>query len=169
MSKIWSFLVRFAIVGCVLATAFDAGAAQARKNAPSRPLTTDELFQLYHSRSWLWKDGAGYFSPKQRRFIAATGAGSTASFGDGRWFLTDPGKLCFRATWTAKSGSAPALTCFSHRRWGANVYQKREPDGEWYLFKHSPIRKGDEYAKVRPGDHIGSRFERTKARLANRS
>jgi Protein of unknown function (DUF995) len=172
MSKICSLLIRSAIVACVIGTAFDAGAAQNNKNASSKfgtPLTTDELFQLYHSRSWLWNDGAGYFSPKQRRFTAATGAGSGASIGDGQWFLTDPGKLCFKATWTAKSGSAPALTCFSHRRWGAKVYQRREPDGEWYLFKHSPIRKADEYAKVRPGNYIGTRFNNTKARLANKS
>jgi hypothetical protein len=172
MSKICSLLIRTAIAGCAIATAFDAGAAQSNKKASSEfgsPLTTDELFQLYHSRSWLWDDGAGYFSSKQRRFIAATGEGRAASIGDGRWFLTDPGKLCFKATWTAKSGSAPALTCFSHRRWGNNVYQRREPDGEWYLFKHSSTKKADEYAKVRPGNYISTRFNNTKAKLTNRS
>jgi hypothetical protein len=170
MSKVCSFLTRIAIAGCVVVTAFEAGAAQSSTNASSRlgrPLTAGELYQLYHSRSWIWNDGGGYFSPKQRQFIASTGNG--ASYGEGRWFLTDPGKLCFKATWVSKSGSAPAQTCFSHRKRGANVYQKREPDGEWYLFKHSPTRKTDEYAKVRPGDYFSARVNKTKARLANKT
>jgi hypothetical protein len=170
MSKLGSLLARFAIAGCVALTAFEAGAAQSNANASSRygsPLTTDELFQLYHSRSWIWDDGGGYFASKQRRFTASTGDGT--SYGEGRWFLTDPGKLCFRANWVGRSGSAPALTCFSHRKRGANIYQKREPNGEWYLFKHTPTWKSDEYAKVRPGDYFGARFNKTKARLANKT
>ena len=63
-----------------------------------RPLTAKELFQLYQGRSWIWED-AGYFSPKQRRFTAATGNGTY--YGEGRWFVTNPGKLCRKATWTA--------------------------------------------------------------------
>src|SRR5262245_33220169 len=170
MSKLFSLLARFAIAGCVAAVASAAGAAQSKTNASSRlgsPLTTDELFQLYHSRSWIWDDGGGYFSSKQRRFTASTGGGT--SYGEGRWFLTDPGKLCFKAKWVGKSGSAPALTCFSHWKRGGNVYQRREPDGQWYVFKHSPTQKADEYAKVRPGDYFGKRVSETKVRLASRT
>ena len=90
-------------------------------------------------------------------------------YGDGRWFLTDPGKLCFKATWIGKGGNAPALTCFSHRKNGANVYQKREPDGEWYLFKHTPVKRADEYAKVRRGDFVSDRYTQVKKQLSRKS
>jgi hypothetical protein len=51
----------------------NANAAQSKTSGSAElaaPLTTDELVELFHGRSWLWKDGAGYFSAKQRRFTA---------------------------------------------------------------------------------------------------
>ena len=171
MSKIFlSLLAGSVIVGCIAATG--AGAATAKnKDVTAQfgvPLPANELFQLYQGRSWLWSDGAGYFSPKQRQFRSWTGSGKTASYGEGRWFIPEAGKLCFKATWTAQSGSAPAVTCFSHRVKGGNVYQKREPDGEWYLFKHAALKQGDEYAKLRKGDYVGKRFGMVKARLSEK-
>jgi hypothetical protein len=159
------------IVGSIAAMPFAAAAAQKAPTAPKlgRPLTTDELFQLYQGRTWIWKDGAGYFSPKQRQFTSWTGEGDSASYGEGKWLLTDAGKLCFRATWTSKSGNASALTCFSHRMSGSAVYQKREPNGDWYLFKHESVQATDEYAKVRPGDYVSDRFDKLKAQLATKS
>jgi Protein of unknown function (DUF995) len=154
--KAWLFVVYFAVVSGFAATAFHASAFASDQKASEfgKPLTAFELLQLYQGRSWLWGDGAGYFSPEQRRFTAATGKGSTASSGEGRWFITDSGKLCFKATWVTNDGSTPVRTCFSHRKKGTDVYQKREPDGEWYVFKHSPVREADEYAKFRLGDYV---------------
>lgn len=156
-------------VGVMGIGAFDAAAAA--KTAASiaaqsaAPLTTDELFRLYANRSWLWKDGAGYFPSKQRRFVAATGSSSKSSYGIGTWFLPGPGKLCFRASWYAKNGVAPALTCFSHRKKDGVVYQKREPDGEWYAFRNAPTRTSDEYRKLRPGDYVSTKLNKVKKRL----
>jgi hypothetical protein len=154
--KAWLFVAYFALVSGFAATAFQAIASGSDTESSEfgEPLTAFELLQLYQGKSWLWGDGAGYFSPEQRRFVAATGKGSTASSGEGRWLITDSGKLCFEAIWVTKDGSTPVRTCFSHRKKGANVYQKREPDGEWYVFKHSPLRKADEYAKFRLGDYV---------------
>jgi hypothetical protein len=45
-------------------------------------------------------------------------------------------------------GVASALTCFSHREKGGVVFQKREPDGEWYVFKTTAASTRDEYGKV---------------------
>ncbi|RWO95870.1 MAG: DUF995 domain-containing protein [Mesorhizobium sp.] len=163
--KKWRYVVSLALAGGIALAAVEASAEQYAKSQLGSPLTTDELFQVYQGRSWIWKDGAGHFSPRQRRFTATTGNGT--SYGEGRWFLTDPGKLCFRATWTSKDGSTPALSCFSHRKQGANVYQKSKK-GKWYLFKHAQLRKTDEYAKVRRGDYVANRLAKTKARLANR-
>jgi hypothetical protein len=172
MSKLLSNSIRTAIAAFVALTVFDASAAQSGKSPAAqfgKTLTAFELYQLYQGRSWIWEDGAGYFSPKERRFTSWTGSGKNASYGEGRWFLTDQGKLCFRATWVAKDGSAPALTCFSHRKKGGNVYQKREPNGDWYLFKQAPIRKADEYAKVRPGDFVSDRYTQVKKQLSRKS
>jgi hypothetical protein len=169
MKKFRTLLTLFAVGSCMVAGMADAGAAQGRAADPAAtatPLTADELFQLYHSRSWIWDDGAGYFSPKQRRFVAWSGKGSKATYADGRWFVSGPGRLCFKAKWHAKDGAASALTCFSHRKKGGTIYQKREPDGEWYAFKNSPTKTGDEYGKVRPGNYVSKRFTQIEARLS---
>nr|WP_244491152.1 DUF995 domain-containing protein [Paramesorhizobium deserti] len=130
------------------------------------PLTSAELYRLYHNRSWIWKDGAGYFSVKGRKFTAVSGNGKAGSYGVGTWFITQPGKLCFRADWHTKSGTAPALTCFSHRKKGNVIFQKREPDGDWYVFKHARVKNGDEYAKLRSGNYVSSRLNKIEARLS---
>ncbi|TIS57088.1 DUF995 domain-containing protein [Mesorhizobium sp.] len=169
MRKLRKLLALVAIGSCVGVGSFDAAAAQSKVGNVAKaatPLTTEELFRLYSNRSWLWKDGAGYFPSKQRRFTAVTGRGSAGSYGVGRWFLTDPGKLCFKATWHAKSGAAPALTCFSHRKKDGVVFQKREPDGEWYAFKNAPMKVGDEYRKLRPGDYVSANLGKIEAKLS---
>ncbi|PRD41259.1 hypothetical protein C5748_22410 [Phyllobacterium phragmitis] len=130
------------------------------------PLTSAELYRLYNNRSWLWKDGAGFFSVKQRKFTAWSGKGNSGSYGVGVWFITKPGKLCFRAKWHAKDGTVPALTCFSHRKAGKVVFQKREPDGKWYVFRNAPAKSGDEYAKLRRGNYVSSRLSKIEARLS---
>jgi len=170
MRKLRTLLALVAIGSSMGMGSFAATAAVQSKDsiaaASATPLTTDELFRLYSNRSWLWKDGAGYFPSKQRQFIAATGRGGAGSYGVGHWFLTDPGKLCFRAEWYAKSGAAPALTCFSHRKKNGVVYQKREPNGEWYAFKNAPVKADDEYRKLRPGDYVSTSMKEIQSRLS---
>jgi Protein of unknown function (DUF995) len=167
MNRVQTVLTLIAIGSCFVAA--DASAAQEKPNSLAQsatPLTADELFQLYHSRSWIWSDGAGYFSAKQRRFIAWTDKAGQASYADGRWFITGPGKLCFKAKWHAKDGAASALTCFSHRKQGGTVFQKREPDGEWYAFKNARAKPSDEYGKVRRGNYVSTRLKRIEAKLS---
>jgi len=167
-------LMASAILAGFLAGSFGAVAAPA---APSeaqvsaqtaRPLTTNEVYQLYGNHSWIWKAGAGFFGVKKREFAAWSREGGSPSYGVGRWFITSPGKLCFRATWHAADGSAPAVTCFSHREKDGVIYQKREPAGEWYVFRSAPARKSDEYAKLRRGDYVASQLGRIEARLGDR-
>ncbi|MDX0871208.1 DUF995 domain-containing protein, partial [Sinorhizobium medicae] len=50
-----------------LATASFAEAAAARADRKTTALTHAELFQLYGQKSWIWKEGAGYFSVQARR------------------------------------------------------------------------------------------------------
>ncbi|MBN9233622.1 MULTISPECIES: DUF995 domain-containing protein [Phyllobacteriaceae] len=149
-----------------------AGTGTASAAAPSaaviekaKPLNDNELYRLYSQRSWMWKDGAGYFAIPMRRFTAWSGRGKTLSYGVGTWFITDPGKLCFRADWHAMGGAKPDLTCFSHRKKGDVVYQKREPKGDWYVFANAPVRKDDEARKLRHGDYVSHRLTRIEAKL----
>jgi len=155
------------ILAAISTSAFAASAPQNKMTKPpamSVPLTTERVFQLYYNRTWIWKDGAGYFAAKHRDFRAWSGEG-TGSYGVGHWFVTDPGKLCFRATWYAKTGKALALTCFSHRKKSNVIFQKREPNGDWYPFKTTPAKADDEYQKVRPGDYATAGYNRMRVKL----
>jgi hypothetical protein len=78
-----------------------------------------------------------------------------------------PGKALLQAKWHAKSGAASALTRFSHRKKGGAVFQKRERDGEWYVFKNTPARTRDEYGKVRRGNYVSARLKQIEARLSS--
>ncbi len=156
----------------LLAAAFAGGIGVAASTAAARPgtakttpLTAGEIHALYGQKSWIWKEGAGYFSVQQRRFTAWSKENGKPSYGVGRWFITDPGKLCFKADWHAKDGSAPATTCFSHRKRGNVIYQKREPDGEWYVFKHRRTRANDEFAKLRRGNYVSARLGAIQTRI----
>jgi hypothetical protein len=151
--------------GSLLSTAHAAQSKITKPPTGSLPLTNEDLYKLYGNRSWIWKDGAGYFAVKQRQFSAWSGEGK-GSYGLGRWFLTEPGKLCFRAVWYAETGNALALTCFSHRKKGNVIFQKREPDGEWYPFKTMPAKQSDEYRKFEPLDYVTQRFNRMRTQLS---
>ncbi|MDZ5698799.1 DUF995 domain-containing protein [Chelativorans sp. M5D2P16] len=153
-------------------TAASCGAAAApedfaEKAEAGSPLSSGELYQIYNNRSWLWDQGGGFFSVKERRFTAWAGSGADASYGIGLWFITEPGKLCFRAKWHAREGAAPAVTCFSHRKNDGVIYQRREPDGDWYVFRDVPAKRSNEYAKLRKGDHVSARLKRIEARMSS--
>ncbi|MEK1887891.1 MAG: DUF995 domain-containing protein [Phyllobacterium sp.] len=168
--KIFRALSLLSILAVVTTFAFEASAAQSKAAQPlaaSVPLTSQELYKLYGNRSWIWKAGAGYFAVKQRAFTAWSADGG-GSYGLGHWFITEPGKVCFKAVWYAKSGDAPALTCFSHRKRGNVTYQKREPGGNWYPFKSTPARKDDEYNKFRSGDYVASGLKRMRAKISRK-
>lgn len=157
----------------VLTVATSAGAngkdiSERALNAP--PMSVEQLLRLYQDRSWIWTDGAGYFSGKNRTFAAWSTADGSISVAQGRWFPTSRGKICFRATWMYKGGAASDTTCFSHRIDSKAIYQRREPDGEWYVFDDRVSTRKDEYANVVVGDRVShqraallSRLEKTAA------
>ena len=78
-----SFRIRISMWTVALLTALAtlmplADATAAKKNAgpdlsSARPLSTEELYRLYHGRSWIWRDGAGYFQVSKRQFHAFSG------------------------------------------------------------------------------------------------
>ena len=143
-------------------------ASQAAVNAAAEaasPMSVDEIFGLYVNRSWIWSDGAGFFANSKREFKAYSGRGRNASYGEGNWFIKSNGTLCFRATWVASDGSAPAVTCFSHRKDGNTIYQRKEPGGDWYAFQSTPALRSNEIRKLKKGDFVSRNFNRIKAQL----
>jgi hypothetical protein len=130
----------------------------------SVPMPAWELAQLYGGKSWIWAEGAGFMGP-DRKFIAWSGSGDAATFATGRWLVTDGGRMCFKAVWHAKSGSGPNTTCFSHRKIGSTIVQKKEPDGQWYVFKSSEPAPEDEHSKLRNGDEVSATLSEVQKNL----
>ena len=150
-----------ALMFCVLggANAADEIAAAAQAG---RILKADELSAIYRDRSWVWKDGAGYFKAANREFIAWVNDGAASSYADGSWSLTDKGRLCFRATWRAVGGSKNVETCFDHRVDDQNIYQRKLPNGKWEIFSHLPPNPDDEVQKLKLGDEVSENYQRNK-------
>ena len=140
----------------------------AREALAAEPLSIRDLQRIYGNRTWTWDEGAGFLNARDRTFTAWTGSGPNASYADGNWFMTPTGNLCFRANWASVTGEGVAATCFEHRTDGARIFQRRQPDGEWYVFADSPIQPDNEINKLRPGDAVFSRYERNRAEVARR-
>ena len=68
--------------------------------------------------------------------------------------------MCMEAAWRSKDYPGKlGRTCFSHRINGGNIEQRKDPDGQWYNFKHSAEEPSDEYKKFEQGDTKGAQFE----------
>lgn len=163
MSTVQKVLLAAALAGSFATAGSAAGMREPAGIETSKPLSNAEIYKLYGQNSWIWKAGAGHFSVKARTFTAWSRENGAPSYGIGRWFITAPGKLCFNADWHAKSGTAAAITCFSHRKMGGRIYQRREPDGRWYVFKNAPAQTTDEFAKLRYGDYVSPRLRSIEA------
>ncbi|WP_348631675.1 DUF995 domain-containing protein [Mesorhizobium sp. M7A.F.Ca.CA.002.09.1.1] len=57
-----------------------------------------------------------------------------------------------------RNGTVPgvkgSMTCFEHRQAGKVIYQRKAPDGDWYVFK-----------RLKHGDYVTRKQNRIKARL----
>nr|WP_245455206.1 DUF995 domain-containing protein [Mesorhizobium sp. M9A.F.Ca.ET.002.03.1.2] len=148
---------------------FGSSAEAAGKNSmpppKARAMTSAELYMLYRDKSWQWTDGAGRMQAEGRRFSAWAGSGEKAAWAEGRWTVADNGRLCFKAQWHSSSGVAANRTCFSHRELGETIYQKREPSGDWYVFKHAAPATEDEFSKLVSQDLVTPDLQRIKSEL----
>ncbi|PDS80905.1 DUF995 domain-containing protein [Rhizobium sp. L43] len=142
------------------------GAEAAGKDAPT-PLSAYELYRIYGDKTWTWDTGGGRFFDEGRRFVAWTDNKGKQSFAEGRWVVDDLGQLCMRATWTNAEGAARASTCFGHRKIGNTIYQRRQPDGNWYVFRHASVRGDDEFRKLVPMDTVSAKAHDLKQILLN--
>ncbi|MBS7543926.1 DUF995 domain-containing protein [Ancylobacter oerskovii] len=160
-----------AAVAAMLAAAAPPAQAQgpapqaARKPAPAGLPGVAAIDALYSGKSWIWSDGAAYFSPN-RKFVAWAGSGNEVSYVQGTWWVSPTGWVCFQGLWHANGPSGRNSTCFSHRLGPDKVlYQRREPGGDWYVFKHAQPVAGDEYAKFKDGDVASAGVARAKQEL----
>ncbi|RFC00125.1 hypothetical protein B5K11_00075 [Rhizobium leguminosarum bv. trifolii] len=129
----------------------------ANKPATPTPLSAYELYRIYGDKTWVWNTGGGRFSDDGRRFVAWVNDKGKQSFAEGKWVVDDLGQLCMRATWTNAEGAARASTCFGHRKIGSTIYQRRQPDGNWYVFRHASVRGDDEFLKLVSMDSVSDK------------
>lgn len=142
-----------------------AAAADTKLPEGTRLMTAFELYTLYRDKTWQWPDGAGRMQNTDRRFSAWVDGTGGQSWAEGRWTVTDTGRLCFEAAWHATNGRFPAKTCFIHRIHDGTIYQKREAGGAWFVFRHAVAKQTDEAAKLIADDLVSQRLEVVKAAL----
>lgn len=152
-SSLLAVAVAVALSGTMVGTADARGmllSKSAREGLPEAtvPLSAVELLQLYGDKTWKWGEGGGYFDTDGRQFRARTFDDKGGSTANGVWRITNAGKLCFRANWKSATGVELVDSCFAHRRKGGEIYQRRLPDGEWYVFKHAITEADDEFNKL---------------------
>jgi hypothetical protein len=142
------------VVGCLTGLSLTPGVLASEVALPegSAALTAAELHYIYRDRTWQWADGAAFFDDEGRQFRAFSGSGADGSFAIGRWLLTDSGKLCMEGDWVFGGQATPDRTCFEHRTSAGTIYQRRLPDGGWYVFKHSVTEPEDEINRIVVGD-----------------
>jgi UDPglucose 6-dehydrogenase len=131
-------------VGCALGLMQAVGAP-----ATERSLTKKEIVELYEGKSWFWEKGIAFFAAKGE-FNAFSDEGKARSTVAGDWEALDDGRLCFSGVWRAKSWRRFVRTCFAHKIKDGQIYQRRIPKGEWYIFRHEPPQEGDQ--KLVAGD-----------------
>lgn len=134
--------------------------AAAAKQAHAVP--AKELNSMYEGHTWRWKDGAAYFDSKDKAFKAWVGEGAKSSYADGTWSANDQGRLCFRATWYVTQGQKRSTTCLELRADDKNIYQRKLPDGDWYVFSHLPAVPEDEVQKLQSGDNVSEGYLKNK-------
>lgn len=143
----------------------NAAVADTKLPEGARPMTAAELHMLYRDKTWRWPDGAGRMQDTDRRFSAWVDGTEGRSWAEGRWIVTDTGRLCFDAIWHATNGKFPAKTCFDHQIYDGTIYQKREAGGAWFVFRHPVAQETDEATKLIADDLVSQRLEATKAFL----
>ncbi|MHC1551591.1 DUF995 domain-containing protein [Phyllobacterium sp. K27] len=148
-----------------VSTPASAASLQVSEQPGTRPMMAFEIYNLYKNKSWQWDKGAGYLKDEGRQFSAWAHGEKGATWAEGRWVITETGLMCLNATWHSEPGAFPAKTCFSHRIDNGTIYQKREPDGEWYIFRHPKSREDDEARKLISTDLVSQQRDSIKTAL----
>jgi hypothetical protein len=165
----WLLRTACVVSGLTMFAGQGSAGANAVPPANARLMTAWEIYALYNDQTWVWSDGAGRMHSDGRRFVAWAGSDASATWAEGRWIITNSGRLCLKARWQSSSGSHPAKTCFVHKQHRGVIYQRREPSGDWYVFKHTVSADGDEFKKLTSEDLVSPELERIGSQLRETS
>lgn len=135
---------------------------RAKMEIKPTPLSAYEVYSLYRNKTWQWSAGGARFTAHDRKLVAFVDGNGKRSFAEGNWYVSDLGMLCMQAQWINSAGSSQARTCFGHGKIGDTIYQRRVPDGKWYVFKHQKVKPDDEYRKLVVDDGITAKALRLK-------
>jgi hypothetical protein len=119
-----------------------------------------------HADLQFWSNGAAYFAG-DGQFDAWSLSSGEMAYAKGRWWVNYVGEMCIKAAWRTKAGVRAELTCFGHRGDGKVLYQKREPGGDWYVFRSSPGKADDEFRNLEGGNLIAPDLRAAKTEVAS--
>jgi hypothetical protein len=127
----------------------------------ARQLSAAQLLELFGGRTWIWDNGGAYFRTADRSLRAYSTEGGERTFAEGRFRLTNAGRLCLQAEWRSAAGDHEDLTCFRHVRSGATIYQRKERDGDWYVL----VEDGVLPESLVAGDVLADEFQRVRTEI----
>lgn len=140
-------MVGCTVLGCLVGASGAAGQTlPGRDDKPdvqtSRPLSAWEVVDLFRGKTWVWKDGGAFFDGQPRQYLAYKGEGAAATVAIGRWKVASDGTLCTSATWTFSQGNKEVTDCFDHLARDGAIFQRKKPDGQWYVLRPAPGQPG---------------------------
>ena len=139
-----------------------------REGTHGRPLKAEAVRKLFSGKTWLWQGGGGYLDPSGS-FVAVVGTdAASATYAEGKWEVNDKGQLCHTEDWRSRSGTSNASTCYTHHSWGNAIYQRKDPTGPWYVFRHARSRSGDPANNLVQGNRIADQVRQVQAAVASR-
>jgi hypothetical protein len=163
--RVWTVLLMAVCGHLALFSTAEATKSNAPVEVAAKPdiaPTAFELQLLYADRTWNWENGAAYFG-MDRHLQAWTAGQDSSAVAEGRWLVTDTGKMCMELAWRSKTyKTKPRRTCYSHRVENGNIEQRKDPDGAWYGFKHAKDDPADEHRKFEAGNTKGAQFDETR-------
>ncbi|MDK1377614.1 DUF995 domain-containing protein [Sinorhizobium sp. 6-70] len=131
----------------------------------ARVMTGVELYMMFRDKTWKWENGAGRMQGEGRVFRAWAQSEAGATWAEGRWSVTDGGQLCLKGVWHSQSAAARDKTCFTHRILDGTIYQKREPAGDWYVFRHARPAADDAFNRLIVEDLVEAKLPIIRAVL----
>jgi hypothetical protein len=166
-SSIFSLLL-LSTPGMLGAVALSTASAETSRPRPAsaQPISAGELAEIFGDKTWQWEAGGGRFFAEGRRFVAYSEEGDKPTVAEGRWRVTE-GRLCLVARWKTKDANARNRTCFGHVRDRGTIFQRREPDGKWYVFRSYKPSPEDEISKLKSEDSVTPNVERLKQALGD--
>lgn len=136
---------------------------KAKMEVKPTPLSAYEVYSLYRNKTWQWSTGGARFTAHDRKLVAFVDKGNgNRSYAEGNWYVSDLGMMCMQAIWTTAAEAGDARTCFGHAKIGDTIYQRKVPNGEWYVFKHAKPKPNDAYYSLVAQDDITAKALRLK-------